>query len=801
MPLDNANLLEITTEDGKKATILPDGRLKVDDGEGGYILRQPGPRSTAPESEEEFYRNLAGDVLGGALSSIGERLLLGIQNDYQTRDDYINNSATAVDLLGLAVNSPKSGQSDSSAPLEGMSTLNSPLLLEAVLRGQANASGELLPSAGPVKVRNDRPVKPETPQERMADNQPQGPPPGAPPPAPGAAGPSPPVGAPPMGAAPPGAPPAPPAPAAPPAAPPSMDDIIQKLKEAMETPVDELAQALETDFNSYLTTTASEYYPDTKRMLFRVYLFGCEFKKVYNDPIRRRPVSESVQASDLIVDNSATDLKNAGRITHRIMMRRSTLIRMQLAGVYLRVPLTTPSEMPNAKDLAISEVEGKTAFAVDQEDQRHTIYECYCELNLPGFEHKDEIGETGLPLPYKVTIDKDSRKVLEVRRDWKQDDPNLERRQTFVKFSFVEGLGFYGLGLMNLLGNTTDGMTAIWRLLVDALMFGNFPGFIYNDVLGKQNTNIFRVPPGGGVGIQTGGRPISEMAMPIPYKSPDPTSIQLAQMIESTAQRLGGTADIAVGEGQQNAPVGTTLALIEQATKVVNGVHKGLHASQSEEFRLLVDRFREDPEAFWRSNRRPAKNWEKQEFLDALDSRDITPAADPNTPSHMHRIMKAVALAQLAMAAPPYFNLYNVLKLELQTLGYSKVQDLLQKPVPQPPQQQPPPDPTKMAELALKKQIADQDNASRLQEANLNAQSQTTEQRIRGQESAVESADRSADRASREKVAGMRLEGDLAKSHLNEPQPAAPAAAPAAPPKIPAGGEPPAPPFQWPRPI
>src|SRR6185312_13199853 len=199
---------------------------------------------------------------------------------------------------------------------------------------------------------------------------------------------------------------------------------------------DMLAEKLEKDLNFYLTTTATEYYPDSRRMYFWTGFSGLAFKKVYRDPIKRRPVSQSVDAADLIVSDTITDLKSAQRITHQISMKRSTLKRMQILGVYRDVNLLLdPNPEPNAVQQKIARVQGVQAKADRPQDQPFTIYECYCELDLEGFEHKDKKGrDTGLPLPYRVTIEKDSRQILEIRRNWAEDDEDYQAKIPFVAF-------------------------------------------------------------------------------------------------------------------------------------------------------------------------------------------------------------------------------------------------------------------------------------------------------------------------------------------------------------------------------
>ncbi|MBM7047565.1 hypothetical protein [Rhizobium lusitanum] len=674
--------------------------IEMDDG-GVTIDFSPETPGKDKAGAKEHDANLAEYIDDSELSHIAEDLLLGIQQDDQSRTDWLETRAQGIRLLGLKMENPKSGV-DSSVALEGMSTVRHPLLLEAVLRFQANARGELLPSSGPVKV-----------EDKIDENG------------------------------------------------------IQ----------DELAEALEGDLNYYLTTTATEYYPDTDRLLFYVGFGGCGFKKVYNCPIRRRPVSESVDAKDLIVSDASTDLRNSRRVTHQITMKPSTLKRMQLAGAYRDISLgvANPS-LPNAVDQEIANTQGiDPQIAMQEVDRDHTIYECYCELDIKGFEDKDNKGPTGLALPYRVVIDRDSRQVLEVRRNWREDDETKLAKIIFVKYSFVPGLGFYDIGLVHILGNTTNALTAAWREMLDAGMFANFPGFIYAKLAGRQNTNEFRVPPGGGVGLETNGMSLKDAIMPLPYGDIKPAFAQFIQNVAETGQRVGGTAELSIGEGKQDAPVGTTLALLEQATKIESAVHKRLHAAQAEEFQLLKECFRENPESFVRSVK-GSLDWNADKFVAALEDASIVPMADPNTPSHMHRLMKAQALVQLDKAYEGKLNSDEVLNRVITMLGYDDAQALMAPP--QPPQ----PNPLAMAkmaelslkskdqqikaqgqqqELALKAKIADQDAAK--DQAEIQAKQELVQQ---------QAAASSQELQAKQKIAGLNFLGDLAKheSALNEVQ-------------------------------
>lgn len=524
------------------------------------------------DGDASFDDNLALKMQSSELATIANDLIDGIEADITSRSQWEQTFARGLDMLGLKIEQPRGDVGTTSGTIEGMSTVRSPLLLEAVLRAQSNAAGELLPSEGPAKIANDG-------EETKQD--------------------------------------------------------------------DEEAEFLEKDFNHYLTKTATEYYPDTRRALFWSSFGGAAFKKLYHCPLRRRPTSESVDANDLIVSNASTDLANAPRVTHRIKMRPSIMKRMQVMKAYRDVELSQPTPLPNAVDQKKEAIQGVQAQNQTRpEDQEYTLYESYCEVDIPRFA-PTQFKNKALPLPYKITVDKDSREILEIRRFWKQDDEQCLRKRRIVKYPYVEAMGIYGIGLLHIMGNLTNAMTAAIREALDAGMYASFPGFIYLPAAGKQLTNEFRVAPGGGVAIQSPTGKVSDVVMPLPYHDVTPGLMSLIDRLSEVAQRLGGTADIPVGEGKQDAPVGTTLALIEQATKVESAVHKGLHQAQSEEFEILLELFREDPQAFWEHNKKPACQWDEAKLLAALDNCKLVPKADPNTPSHMHRLMKALALVQL----------------------------------------------------------------------------------------------------------------------------------------------------------
>jgi len=619
-----------TPEYDEKGNILsiehPDGSITVS------LDGRPVEEAANDDNPEGWFENLVDKIDDMELGRIAEDLLRGVEDDLTSRNNWVEERANGLKLLGLNVELPGTQGTAEGAPVEGMSRVRHPMLLEAVLRFQANARSELLPTDGPVKIREDN--------------------------------------------------------------------------NNANLNSDQLANALELDLNHYLTSTATEYYPDTDRMLFMLGFGGSAFKKVYFCPLRQRPVSESVDADDLIVNNAATDLANARRITHRILMKPSTVRRMQILGVYRDTELSTPME---AKQDSVRDekknIQGIMSGTIRPDDRDREIYEIYCELDIKGFEHKRKGKVTGLEIPYRVTIDVSSRKVLSVVRNYDEDTKDLpQARQNFVNYVFVPGLGFYGIGLLNILGNTTNAVTAAWREMLDAGMFASFPGFLMADTGARQNTNIFRVPPGGGALVKTGGMPIAQAVMPLPYKEPSQGLMALVENMAQTGMRIGGTSEMQVGEGRADAPVGTTLAMIEQATKVLNAVHKRMHAAQAAEFTLLVRCFKENPESFWQTNRRPAYPWDEQTFLTALEYVDglLVPQADPNTASHAQRVMKIMALKQLQASNPTMYDPIAIDKAALQAIGWNNPEQFMAPPEAQgkmPPEMQ-----KAQAELALKKE-------------------------------------------------------------------------------------------------
>lgn len=419
---------------------------------------------------------------------------------------------------------------------------------------------------------------------------------------------------------------------------------------------DQLAQQLQDDFNEYLTVHRPEYYPSSERMIWVRVFGGMGFKKLAHCPIRRAPCSDMVDPADLIVNNTATTLDDAGRVTHRIKMRPALMKRMQHVGAYRDVDLQTPVEDLTTVERKTASIAGINPSTTRQQDVDFTVYECCCELDMPGDEHEENGNATGLPRPYIVTIEKDSRQVLEIRRNWIEGDELFTARRRYVGFPFIPMFGFYASGLLTVLGNITTALTAAWRMLLDAGMFANFPGGAYLKTGDRQLSNTFRAAPGQFVPIDAGGKDdIRKMMMAYPYREPGPATQQFVQHIADTGARVGGAAMIPVAEGKADAPVGTTLAALEQASKMIAATHRRAHQAQSLEFQTLLQLIREKPEDFVKYFEREGF-WTVERLLEALDTYTLIPRADPNTPTQMHRIIKAMGLKQLEQLAPDRYD-------------------------------------------------------------------------------------------------------------------------------------------------
>ncbi len=523
---------------------------------------------------------------------------------------------------------------------------------------------------------------------------------------------------------------------------------------------DEDATTLEKDLNEYLTVHRPEYVPDSERMLFQRGFGGMGFKKAFHCPLRRAPVVDSVGPGDLIVNNTAKSLEDAGRITHRIKMRPAMVKRMQFVGAYRDIELQTPVEDLTGIERKTANIAGIKPNTDRQQDVDYTIYECNCELDMPGDEHMEKGKPTGLPRPYIVTIEKDSRQILEIRRNWVKDDELFTARRRFIAFPYLPMFGFHASGLLTVLGNTTTALTAGWRILVDAGMFGNFPGGMYLKNGDRQQDNNFRAAPGEFVPVDgNGAEDIRKVVAPYPYREPGPATQQFFKTVEETGQRVGGTAMIPVAEGKADAPVGTTLAALEQVSKMIAATHRRAHTSQSLEFQTLLELIREKPEDFIKYFQ--AKGfWSVERLMRALDNWSFIPRADPNTPTQIHRIIRAMGLKQLEMQNP---DRYDGKKVDAHVMRTGlQIDDPEEFFAPPAPPGQMPPDPTlAVANLVAQTEALKTASRERVEQykAQLQAQIKQLELQQRQQAEAEKLAVDREKIQSAEAVAAMKEEG------------------------------------------
>jgi len=716
------------------------------------------PKRGGAHMAGEFGVNLAEDMDPDDLRRIAIDVLEGIEADLDSRQDWLDMAERAITLLSLEYK-----ETGSELDKGTVSVVESTLILEMSIRFWALAEAEFLPADGPVKVKDDEPspvpAGPDLSQVEAMGSGLAGPPP-MPPPGRAPGGPIPVPGA--------------QAPAPMPqmpmqqTAPAMMTGMMQPPQQQPSPPMGhngppepltraDLAEALEKDMNHFLTKVDRQYYPDFSRMLFSLGPKGTEFRKIYRCMKRKRPVSEWVRADNLIVSQEAAHLSTALRVTERLWRHTSEVRQLQDMGWWRECDLVKAREQPSNVDKTIAQVQGTDDAPKRQQDQRHEIYECYTDYDMPGYEHPE-----GRWLPYRITIDRHSRQILEIRRNWKESDEECMARVRYVMFGMVPGLKFYALGLVHMAANQQRALTAIERILIDSGMFASFPGFLKAKAAGRAGTTDLRVKPGTVKDIDLAGlQDIGKVIMPIPYKEPSAALMQIWQTLaEDTRRALGGLEQM-VGEGRQDVPVGSMLAQIEQSTKVMAAVHKGLHQSRAQELELLHELFMEDPSALWKFAKAPRRKWEQVEELQDLE---LVPSSDPNVPSHLHRIM--IAWASLQLASPPLGSpqLYNMKRLHedaRRILGLA-VDEGVWAP---PPAGPPPPDP--------KLQVAQIKAQSDAQEQQRKAAESAVQLQAKAEQTQLEAQNAQADRESKERVATLeamtereRLQAQMAQ-HVN----------------------------------
>ena len=434
------------------------------------------------------------------------------------------------------------------------------------------------------------------------------------------------------------------------------------------------------DFMNYqIMDMMKEYEPEFDQMLFYLPLSGSTFKKVYYDSLLGRAVSKFVQADDLIVPYSATSLDDADAIMHVIKTTENDLRKQQVNGFYRDIELSPSMDnVDNQLKAKERELEG---IRKEKNNDIFTLIECHVNLDIEGFEDRDPNGEiTGIKLPYIVTIEEGSREILSIRRNYNIGDPKKEKIQYFVHFKFLPGLGFYGFGLIHMIGGLSRTATSALRQLLDAGTLSNLPsGFKQRGIRVRDDAQP--IQPGEFRDVDAPGGNLRDAFMPLPFKEPSQTLLQLMGVVVQAGQRFASIADIQIGDGNQQAAVGTTVALLERGSRTMSAIHKRLYASMKQEFKLLSRVF-----ALYLPPEYPydvvgGQRTIKQTDFD--DRVDIVPVADPNIFSQTQRISLAQTQLQLAQSNPQIHNLYEAYRKMYEALGVRDIDKILN--VPQPP--------------------------------------------------------------------------------------------------------------------
>jgi len=436
------------------------------------------------------------------------------------------------------------------------------------------------------------------------------------------------------------------------------------------------------DFMNYqLMVNMKEYEPEFDQMLFNLPLAGSTFKKVYFDAVVGRTVSKFVPAEDLVVPYSATSLEDAESIIHVVKMSGNDLRKQQVSGFYKDVDIGEPSfdtsDIQDKKDKIEGLSRGVSA-------EMHTLLECHVELDLEGYEDKNmQTGEdTGIKLPYIVTIHDETGNVLSIRRNYAATDQTKKKKEYFVHFKFLPGLGFYGFGLIHMIGGLSRTATAALRQLLDAGTLSNLPsGFKQRGIRVRDEAQPLQ--PGEFRDVDAPGGNLRDAFMPLPFKEPSGTLLQLMGVVVAAGQRFASIADMQVGDGNQSAAVGTTVALLERGSRVMSAIHKRLYQSMKCEFMLLADNF-----ATYLPKMYPYDivGGQRQVFASDFDNRiDIIPVADPNIFSQTQRITVAQTELQMAMSNPDLHNIYQAYRHMYEALGVKDIDLLLPPPAPMQP--------------------------------------------------------------------------------------------------------------------
>ena len=432
----------------------------------------------------------------------------------------------------------------------------------------------------------------------------------------------------------------------------------------------EAAARVQDDMNYQLTEKMVEFRPEHERMLWSLPATGSAFKKVYFDPSLGRQVSIFIPAEDIILPYGTTEMDTCYRITHVMRKTKNEIIKLQQAGFYRDVELSGPdksvSDIQKAKDK-------ETGFS-DINDDRYTLYECHVDLDLAGFEDEEDGEKTGIMLPYVVTLIRGTNDVLAIRRNWEEDDPLKLKRQHFVHYQYIPGFGAYGFGLFHLIGGFAKSATSLMRQLIDAGTLANLPGGLKTRGLRIKGDDT-PIAPGEFRDVDVGSGTIRDNILPLPYKEPSQTLYVLLQNIVEEGRRFAATADMKVSDMSGNAPVGTTLALLERQLKVMTAVQARVHFALKQELGLLKNIIRDysDTDYLYEPEGTAGPRAKQSDY----EHVDVIPVSDPNAATMSQRVVQYQAVIQMAQMAPDIYDLPQLHRRMLEVLGIKNAEKLV----------------------------------------------------------------------------------------------------------------------------
>ena len=432
---------------------------------------------------------------------------------------------------------------------------------------------------------------------------------------------------------------------------------IDKLKE-------EAAERVRDDMNYQLTEVMTEYRPEHERMLYNLGLAGAAFKKVYFDPSLDRQVAMFIPAEDIIIPYGASSANTAERLTHVMRKTKNDLKKLQVAGFYVDEDLGEPVSVHTDVEKKKADDQGYSLT----DDDRYQILEVHIDYDLPGYEDED-----GIALPYIITIERGTQTVLAVRRNWEEDDKRKLKRQHFVQYTYVPGFGAYGLGLIHLIGGYARAGTSIIRQLIDAGTLSNLPGGLKSRGLRIKDDDT-PINPGEFRDVDVPSGSVRDNIMPLPYKEPSQVLASLLDRVTEEGRRLGSIADMNVSDMSANAPVGTTLALLERQLKTMSAVQARVHYSMKQEFQLLRDIIRDHTPADYSYDPVEGDRQAKQADYDMVS---VIPVSDPNSATMAQRIMQYQAVIQLAQGAPQIYDLPQLHRQMIEVLGIKNADKLV----------------------------------------------------------------------------------------------------------------------------